>query len=84
MNLLLHWIGVAILLYLYAVMLPVAILSWFRLESGTPLARLRYYLNQATDPVLRPVRRLIPPMGGLDLSFLVVFLGLQIIGVKLL
>jgi YggT family protein len=30
-------------------------------------------LNQLTDPILRPIRRIIPPVGGLDLSPIVVF-----------
>jgi YggT family protein len=30
-------------------------------------------LNQITEPILRPIRRIIPPMGGLDLSPIVVF-----------
>jgi YggT family protein len=31
-------------------------------------------LTQLTDPILRPIRRLIPPVGGLDLSPIVVFI----------
>lgn len=31
-------------------------------------------LNQVTEPILRPIRRLIPPMGGLDLSPIIVFI----------
>jgi|SRR5664279_586061 YggT family protein len=31
-------------------------------------------INQITDPILRPIRRIIPPMGGLDLSPIVVFI----------
>jgi YggT family protein len=31
------------------------------------------------EPVLTPVRRIIPPMGGLDLSFLVVILLIQLV-----
>lgn len=31
-------------------------------------------LNRMTDPVLRPIRRILPVMGGLDLSPLVLFL----------
>ena len=31
-------------------------------------------LNQVTEPILRPIRRIIPPMGGLDLSPIVVFI----------
>lgn len=30
-------------------------------------------LNQVTEPILRPIRRLIPPVGGLDLSPIIVF-----------
>jgi YggT family protein len=30
-------------------------------------------LNQVTEPILRPIRRIVPPMGGLDLSPIVVF-----------
>ena len=31
-------------------------------------------LNQITDPILRPIRRVIPAMGGLDLSPIIVFI----------
>ena len=31
-------------------------------------------LNQITEPILKPIRRVIPPMGGLDLSPLIVFI----------
>jgi YggT family protein len=30
-------------------------------------------LNQITEPILRPIRRFVPPVGGLDLSPLIVF-----------
>ena len=30
-------------------------------------------LNQVTEPILRPIRRIVPPMGGLDLSPIIVF-----------
>jgi YggT family protein len=31
-------------------------------------------INQVTEPILRPIRRVIPPMGGLDLSPIIVFI----------
>ena len=31
-------------------------------------------LNQITEPILRPIRRIVPPVGGLDLSPLIVFI----------
>jgi YggT family protein len=78
-----HFAGVLVELYLWLIMLPMALLSWFRIQPGTTLARVQLFLYRATEPVLRPVRRFIRPVGGLDLSFLVVFLVLQyvVIGV---
>jgi YggT family protein len=36
--------------------------------------RVLNMLNRVTDPIFRPIRRLIPPMGGLDLSPMIVLL----------
>jgi YggT family protein len=36
-------------------------------------------LNRVTDPLLRPIRRLIPPMGGLDLSPMIVLLIIYVL-----
>jgi YggT family protein len=69
-----YLIGLVILLYMWLIMFPYAILSWFRIRPGTTLARIQYFLYQLVEPVLRPVRRVIKPMGGLDWSFLVVIL----------
>lgn len=51
-----------------------AILSWVNPHS--PLYRP---LTHFTDPLLRPVRRLLPPIGGLDLSPLVLILAAQLL-----
>ena len=67
-----YFLGLLILLYMWVIMFPYAILSWFRIEPGTTLARVQYFLYRATEPVLRPVRQVIKPMGGLDWSFLIV------------
>jgi len=50
-----------------------AILSWFPLRQGTFMASLYGMLVDLTEPILRPVRRVIPPAGMLDTSFMVVF-----------
>lgn len=61
-----------ILLGLYQFLLIVmVILSWVAPGSPHPAATLAW---QLTEPVLQPLRRVIPPMGGLDLSVLVAFL----------
>jgi len=53
-----------------------AILSWVVPHGQNPILALLYSLN---EPLLRPARRLLPDMGGLDLSPLIVLIGLQLI-----
>ena len=79
-----HAAGVLVELYLWFIMLPMAIMSWFRIQPGTSMAKVQLFLYRATEPVLRPVRRVIRPMGGLDISFIVVFLVLQYVVVGVL
>jgi YggT family protein len=50
-----------------------AVFSWFPVRGGTFLASLNSILFDLTEPVLRPVRKVIPPVGMFDTSFLVVF-----------
>lgn len=56
-----------------------AILSWFS-QGRNPM---EHVLHQLTEPLLSPVRRVIPPLGGLDLSVLVVLIGLQFLQILL-
>jgi YggT family protein len=65
------------LIDLYSLVILVAvILSWIRLDPRNPLATIVYSL---TEPVLRPIRNVLPSMGGLDLSPMVLLLGLQVL-----
>ena len=34
---------------------------------------------QVTEPIMAPIRKLLPPMGGFDLSPLIVLLGIQLL-----
>ncbi|HEX3539442.1 MAG TPA: YggT family protein [Acidimicrobiales bacterium] len=65
-------------LYL-VILIARAILSWFPLRSDSPFVPVARFLNAVTEPVLAPFRRIIPPAGMFDLSFLVVLLLLEII-----
>ena len=56
-------------LYWY-VMLARVLMSWFSPNPNNPVVDAIYRL---TEPVLGPIRRLLPSMGGFDLSPLVVF-----------
>lgn len=62
-----------IFLVLWLLVLGRVLLSWV-----DPLGRSAagQFLHQATEPLLAPVRRILPPMGMLDLSSLVVLLVL--------
>lgn len=50
-----------------------AIISWVNPDPYNPIVR---FLIQATDPVLEKIRRYIPPMGGLDLSPIILIFAL--------
>jgi YggT family protein len=66
---------IALALWFYTIALIVyVVLSWFGDRGGNPMSVL---LGQLVEPVLRPARRLLPPIGGLDLSPLIVLLLLQ-------
>lgn len=68
------------LLSLYVLVIFVRIvLSWFPLRSGGPMAKVHEVLWRATEPLLGYARRFLPPMGGFDLSPIVVILFLQIV-----
>ncbi|MCH5377212.1 MAG: YggT family protein [Planctomycetes bacterium] len=59
------------------VLLARVILSW--IPSADPRNPIVQFLYQVTEPVLAPVRAVIPPLGMMDISPIVVFLGLQIL-----
>jgi YggT family protein len=76
--------GYLIEAYLWLIMFPMALLSWFRIDPRSTLGSVQVFLYKATEPVLRPVRRVIRPMGGLDLSFMVVILVAQFVLIPVL
>lgn len=53
-----------------------AILSWFPISPNNIFVAIIY---QITEPILAPLRRIIPPVGGLDLSPLAAILILQFV-----
>jgi YggT family protein len=46
---------------------------------NTTVYRILDMLNRATEPLYRPIRRIIPPMGGLDLAPMVLILIIYIL-----
>ena len=55
------------------------LLSWFPVSRGGAMESIYNVLYQLTEPLLGPVRRALPPLGGFDLSPIVVIFGLQIL-----
>lgn len=59
------------------------VLSWFPLSPGGAMASIFSFLFSVTEPVLGPVRRLLPPVRlggmGLDFSPIIVLFGVQIL-----
>jgi YggT family protein len=65
------------LIDLYSLVVLVAvILSWVQLDRQNPLVTITHSL---TEPFLAPIRRILPPMGGLDLSPMVLLIALQVL-----
>ncbi len=60
--------------FIFAIIIQV-IISWISPGAYNPAVSVLYTL---TEPVLRPARRMIPPIGGLDLSPLVAILVIQV------
>ena len=56
-----------------------AVLSWFPLEQGGFLAQVNRLVVDVTDWAVAPLRRVIPPVGVIDISFLVLVFGLFIL-----
>jgi YggT family protein len=51
-----------------------AVLSWVNPDPFNPIVR---FLYRVTEPVLRPVRRRMPDLGGLDISPMVVLFAIH-------
>jgi YggT family protein len=72
---------VAVLQFYTVAIVVYALLSLVAPGTYNPAVAL---LGSLCEPVLRPVRRLLPPIGGLDFSPLVVILGLQALKILIL
>lgn len=62
-------------LLIFWVLLLMAIMSWVS-QGRSPV---EFVLMQLTDPLLRPIRRLLPSMGGIDFSPMILVLLLYVL-----
>jgi len=70
------------------VLIARALLSWFPVRPGSGFERVVRGMDAVTEPVLRPVRRILPPIRaggmGIDLSIIVVILVAEAVVIPLL
>ena len=71
--------GLLINIVFYSV-LAIIVVSFLAPQSNHPAVE---FLWQLTEPVMAPLRSVIPPMGGLDFSPILLFIGINVIRVSL-
>jgi len=59
------------------VFLARALVSWLPIGYDSPFRPVVDGLYKVTEPVLAPIRKVLPPMGGLDLSVIIVIVGIR-------
>ncbi|HZV51544.1 MAG TPA: YggT family protein [Candidatus Dormibacteraeota bacterium] len=63
--------------YLFLLSLIVrAVFSWI---EPYPRNRIHRITFEVTEPLLAPVRRWVPPVGGFDIAYLIVFIGVSFV-----
>jgi YggT family protein len=55
------------------------VLSWFPVSPGSPIASVGAFLYSITEPVLGPIRNVLPSIGMFDLSPMVVIFAVQLV-----
>ena len=76
-------ISTAITIYIWIILIQVLI-SWLVVfevinVNNKQAQNLIALLKKATDPVFTPLRKIIPPIGGIDVTPIVVILGLSLL-----
>ncbi|MHB1712464.1 MAG: YggT family protein [Acidimicrobiales bacterium] len=75
-------LGYLLQLYVF-ILIAYSLLSWVRPSYGSPILSVQRGLAKVCDPVLKPVRRLMPTAQiggvGLDLSVLIVIVVIEVV-----
>lgn len=73
-------IGTLFSLYVLVLMLRF-LLAWMRADFYNPVSQ---FLVKVTNPLLVPLRRIVPPLGGIDMASVVLMLAVQMTGIALI
>jgi YggT family protein len=79
------WLILTVINIYFWVILAMVVLSWlvgFNIVNGSnPYVRqVGLVLEKLTEPLLRPIRRVLPDLGGFDISPVVLLIGMQFFG----
>jgi YggT family protein len=79
-----HWLVLTLVDIYFWIIIATVIISWliaFNIINGYNdfVRTIRVALARLTEPVLGPVRRLLPDLGGIDVSPIIVLIGLQFV-----
>ena len=66
----------SLLWFMYVLIIAAVIMSWVSADPRNPLVQ---FVRNTTEPMFQKVRRYIPPIGMLDITPIVILLGLQLI-----
>ena len=80
------WLILTVIDIYFWIILAMVILSWLVafnvVNRSNPYVRqIGYALDRLTEPLLRPIRRVLPDLGGIDISPIVLLIGLQFLGI---
>lgn len=80
------WLVHTVINIYFWIILAMVIMSWLVafgiVNRSNPYVRqIGYALDRLTDPLLRPIRRFLPDLGGIDISPIILLIGLQFLGI---
>ena len=80
------WLVHTVINIYFWIILAMVIMSWLVafgiVNRSNPYVRqIGYALERLTDPLLRPIRRFLPDLGGIDISPIILLIGLQFLGI---
>jgi len=85
----LRWLILTLLSIYFWIVIAQVILSWLVafnvVNLHNPVVNtIGRFLHQATEPVMRPIRNILPALGGIDLSPMVVLLGIYFLRILII
>lgn len=79
------WLILTVINIYFWIILAMVIMSWLVafgiVNRSNPYVRqIGYALERLTEPLLRPIRRFLPDLGGIDISPIVLLIAMQFFG----